>query len=737
MTKRMKDPKGIQLMDDTPSYEDYLEELYNSDTTLDDVSLPLLKAGLDLDEDELAEKSLFLLYRYFSRHPVDELKTYLLDFCRNPEREGKEKLRGRKYWVTILLSSREEALKIAEKVLQQEQSEYGRNRVLAAFSNRDFFYKIYPVVGNRSLKGLFKDESDSFRIFSSRVEEKYDLSFSRVNHYNENILEYTEMVLLGTLDVSQIRFLYQTPGKYNASFPLSPEDFQRLFLQSSGQSSRIMLYLLGIYLGASNPEKGREVLNLLLSADLMGSVSRDPYVCLLFAQFQAWTAVNRQDADQAVRSLHQLLILPLEEKYRIPRVSYEIGNIVTTHLGYLLQQDKTDSLDFEILKQALNGHPFMAQAAASVLRIASLKGWDISNMREDIEKRIELNPETSHLFGKGSDIAPMESLEKGISHWTLFNPEDQENEEEAMMNLNNLTAALEMMAPASTTVMLKESLKSISSATLQVPEDFLGPMPLVELCEAVEEKREAGVLSQERFTQKRNEITEERRSSIKSIFEEERSGSRPFSAILRVLQISNLTPLNWGSSLPDGNMEALAQYQTLSSRKGLNSRHGIYFHSSRILALLENHQEIPSDVLILTVAVHELFHYFTEAQLGREQRLAQPYGPVNRNLEEAAANFVAREWARQSYPEYIPALDTIFFNTSLPGYGEWSCLDRDILHLIGPMIQSGEGIEPGDYKKNKKMNLLNFNLQNGAALWASLIDNMKKEEIPYYLDLSV
>jgi hypothetical protein len=194
--------------------------------------------------------------------------------------------------------------------------------------------------------------------------------------------------------------------------------------------------------------------------------------------------------------------------------------------------------------------------------------------------------------------------------------------------------------------------------------------------------------------------------------------------------------------LLDGTPDYYAYYRAAASA---NERWGIYLVTRTMLDTLRTIPAIDAAEFTLTIAAHELFHLHSERLLGGAMTGHQcPNGqPGYCRLEEAAANFVARDHALQRGFVSLPAMDPCLFSpydkgagTGLEGYGEYGLLDREIIHSLGSFKTARNCTLPADYHRLSLMVLpgLQGLERLWTASWEALLADEESEDVPFWID---
>jgi len=194
---------------------------------------------------------------------------------------------------------------------------------------------------------------------------------------------------------------------------------------------------------------------------------------------------------------------------------------------------------------------------------------------------------------------------------------------------------------------------------------------------------------------------------------------------------------------PENTIDYLAYYRPYDRA---DLRGGIYFVHRTIAPLLAAHPSIDVPEFLKALAVHELFHYFVQRLLN-DDAVYQAHGchPWC-DLEEAAADFVARRSAAQN-PQALSGFDHLLFAKlgspgGLHGYGEYHLLDDRIVDAITALKfnPSSPCPAPAGYAKALTLTLglaLPTMLNSGGrALFAAILASVDEGSIPFYFDMA-
>jgi hypothetical protein len=191
------------------------------------------------------------------------------------------------------------------------------------------------------------------------------------------------------------------------------------------------------------------------------------------------------------------------------------------------------------------------------------------------------------------------------------------------------------------------------------------------------------------------------------------------------------------------NPDRLAYYHSRGQADGKET-FGVYFCARNLVDCISTCCCDPEN-LLMTVAVHEWFHAFIEQALGDAWQLYSEscFASGFNRLEEAAANALARSWlVSNTHADLVGPIDTALFleaeRLGTPGYGEWRHMGNDPQAFLPSLIRSGAHIEPPAYGLERTPAAFfqdPFARSVSDSLWNGLLQGLKGEAVPCYLDL--
>ena len=419
------------------------------------------------------------------------------------------------------------------------------------------------------------------------------------------------------------------------------------------------------------------------------------------------------------------------------------------------------------------GSEYLKHLGATLLLAGAIRGYNLSGAVTFARRAFEENPSTSNALAEGKDIEPSE-LEFSTS---LPSPKGfglEQDVEDGFMNLRNLTGLLEMCKPPSTALRLKlfldlqdEQPEAPQSLTVSAPAAestrAAGPMTLPEaealMTACAGDPDRAGDLLRRKAenlaVRYREELTARRRSMVVSVFEGgDADAPSQYAAAFESIDADGFAwPGPPDISFPEDSFDALAWYRPVSGLEtGKAGYCGVYFHLPEILDYAGRY-DLPLESLIRLTAVHELYHAFTERRMrmnpdGRKAYLHSHTGehPPWCRLEEAAATRAAFDWGKEH-------LDAGVFGrfrrillreydgaggAGLPGYGEYTLLDKDAAAWVPLMLEEGAGHgQPPEYRNDKK--LLSLKRQEeyttSRYVWEGMLKGMDQDDVGWFISL--
>ncbi len=177
--------------------------------------------------------------------------------------------------------------------------------------------------------------------------------------------------------------------------------------------------------------------------------------------------------------------------------------------------------------------------------------------------------------------------------------------------------------------------------------------------------------------------------------------------------------------------------------------YGIYFNVRTCMQVIKS-KNPDLKLFITAVAVHEMFHAFTERMLEEEKcnHSHREESPSYCILEEAAADKEIDIWLNKVKGSYlqdeIDKVRNILLRSSLPGYGEYDKIDENGHRFVPYLIKNKKCLGRNDVNDIYTTPSFNSafeqeNLYDKAdSLWNSLLDKVIEKDlpgVPFYFDL--
>lgn len=194
--------------------------------------------------------------------------------------------------------------------------------------------------------------------------------------------------------------------------------------------------------------------------------------------------------------------------------------------------------------------------------------------------------------------------------------------------------------------------------------------------------------------------------------------------------------------LIDNTLDYYAYYRAAGIAK---ERWGVYLVTRTMLDTLRRKPAIDVAEFTRTIAVHELFHLHSERLLGGAMTGHDCPNGTNGycRLEEAAANFTARDYALRRGFGSLPAMEPCLFapydrsaGTGIEGYGEHGLLDAEIVYSLGVFKTPQACALPADYRLRSIVELpgLRGLERLWKASWEALVADEESEDVPFWID---
>ncbi len=240
-----------------------------------------------------------------------------------------------------------------------------------------------------------------------------------------------------------------------------------------------------------------------------------------------------------------------------------------------------------------------------------------------------------------------------------------------------------------------------------------------------------------------NRLRSSQRGAIVSVF----TGSKPKrsstnAAIAAAFETPHEEEPVSSRKLIDNTLDYYAYYRAATTDK---ERWGVYLVTRTMLDTLRRMPAIDAAEFSRTIAAHELFHLHSERLLGGI--MAGHHCPNGGRgycrLEEAAANFAARDYALRKGFVSLPAMDPCLFapydkgaGTGIHGYGEYGLLDAEIVYSLGAFKTPQACTLPADYRLRSIVELpgLRGLERLWTASWEALFADEESEDVPFWID---
>lgn len=194
--------------------------------------------------------------------------------------------------------------------------------------------------------------------------------------------------------------------------------------------------------------------------------------------------------------------------------------------------------------------------------------------------------------------------------------------------------------------------------------------------------------------------------------------------------------------LIDNTLDYYAYYRAAGIAK---ERWGVYLVTRTMLDTLGRMPAIDAAEFSRTISAHELFHLHSERLLGgiMTGHHCPNGGRGYCRLEEAAANFTARDYALRKGFVSLPAMEPCLFapydsgaGTGIEGYGEHGLLDAEIVYSLGVFKTPQACALPADYRLHAAIELpeLRGLERLWKASWEALIADEESEDVPFWID---
>ena len=697
--------------------------------------------------------------------------------CADAFEEPEKMLRGRKHWVALLRFFDDESYQELEGYLErlgsEERSDYVWERVFALLRSQEESWRFYPYP--LAFLPKFKNgPPESYSLFVADLEQRFRTASVLSSYINAGIEGWCSDIAKGELPAEALSPFMEALAVSGKDSPLPAGRFSELYrsVDTSGRTG--LLLLLRKYLDRlETTARFADTVRSLLPA-FIGIDDKDLSLYERCFHLTVRLIAAEEDAPRLFIEGLDFLLHGIPEREQTPELMHDAVDSIGSHLLRLAYSVGVSEKDLAQSAELLQtDSEYMKHLGASLLLTGARKGYNLAGAVTFARCAFEENPDTSNALAEGKDIEPSElEFSTNLPSPKAFGLEP--DEDDAFMNLRNLTGLLEMCKPPSTALRLKLFL-DLQEEQPEVPRSFAvfppaaestrvaGPMSLPEaealLAACAKDPEQAGDLlhrkADELSARYREELTARRRSMVVSVFEggDEQAPSRYAAAFESIAADGFDWPSPPDISFPEDSFDVLAWYRPVSGlAPGKAGYCGVYFHLPRILDYAGRY-DLPLESLIRLTAVHELYHAFTERRMrmhpkGREAYLHNHAGeqPPWCRLEEAAANRASSEWGKEH-------LDADVFGRfrltllreydgagtgGLPGYGEYTLLDKEAPAWVPLMLEEGVGHpQPPEYGNDKKLLSLKRQEEHTTSryVWEGMLKGMDLDDVGWFVSL--
>lgn len=747
-----------------------------------------LAASLSVEDYNTKEKALLNLYYLQQRFGDSQLKDLLKNICDKPQDEKSELTRGRMYWIKLSYLVEEEQDSSLESIVRslkdKEQSEYVWERIFGILGVWKRAGRLYPEICSWN---IYKESTGpNFGSFRYNVKKYYKENITIGKDLEDMIPKWIYQVLDEKVSTGEIEWILETLGVNQKDFPLSTEIFNDLYNSGDGTKRALLTSLFGTYQQYAGWERSnpwREILKSSLKRE------KDMYEELNSLLLTAYDYFDSKSLSNPFNSILQFLLTDRTSEFNTSAVYESVYSVLSPILLTIISNRselKPNTID--IVKLLEHKSPFYVKLAVDISLVMVRSGYNISNLIPQLERVYSAYPNSKSPLGEGKDIQSKEfEIHRNFTSHKAFVDIYKKDSDNSSFSLNSLTTLLSSCQSVDISFRSKLALQLYKSqdesqkvsnnkvtennytishkrgyiyGTNDLPIGIqVGPLTLNDiktifdkLNEISDEEIIRDTLLNEVDKLKNIyelEVSEYRQSVIKSIFDEnvKTEKNSPFASIYNKLEYGGgrefIIPK---VTYPENTMDYLAYYRPEWSLEEDKKHHsGIYFNGRRMLDTIKSLKLSDSKLLTEVVGIHELFH--AHIDLLRDSSDPQHWhsgeSPSWCRLEEAAANYVSREWLiTLSHNDGVIIEKNLFKHLKdikIPGYGEYDLLDKNTVKTIPSMLKIPGHTDVKQYKNYSKLILerTDREINLSELMWKELLTHRGGDIVPFYINCEI